>query len=187
MPPRRTEPGTIESRRIHTGRVIALDTETVLLPDGSTGTLDVVRHPGASAVVPFLNDPNGENPTVLLIRQYRHATGKWLLEIPAGRLEPDEDPAVCARRELLEETGCTAGSVAHLTTIFTTPGFSDELIHLYMAKDLARGDSQHEAGEFIESVSVHLAEALSLVESGEISDGKTALGLLYAAGFRARR
>lgn len=185
MRPHGTEPGTLDSRRIHDGRVIAVDVETVRFPDGSTGALDIVRHPGASAIVPFLDDPTGKNPTVLLIRQYRHAAGTWLIEIPAGRLNPNEDPESCARRELLEETGCTAGSIVHMTTIFTTPGFSDERIHLYMATALVRGDTRHEVGEFIEPITLSLAEALSQVESGEISDGKTALALLYAAGFRA--
>lgn len=183
----RGEPAAFDSRRIHSGRVIAVDEDTVRFPDGSTGVLDIVRHPGASAVVPFLDDPAGENPTILLIRQYRHAAGKWLMEIPAGRLEPNEDPVSCAQRELIEETGCTAGSISHLTTILTTPGFSDERIHLYMATDLVRGDPRHEVDEFIEPVPTPLAEALSLIESGEIADAKTAIALLYSAGFRAGR
>ena len=107
-------PGTIKSDRIYSGRVISLDEDTVRFPDGSTGTLAVVRHPGASAIVPFLSDPRGENPTVLLIRQYRHATGGYLFEVPAGRLDAGEKPEDCARRELLEETGCTAGQFEHL-------------------------------------------------------------------------
>ncbi|MDA1080587.1 MAG: NUDIX hydrolase [Gemmatimonadetes bacterium] len=180
-------PATIATRPVHNGRVISVHADTVRFPDGSTGTLDIVRHPGASAVVPFLGEPGGDDPTVLLIRQYRYATGRWLLEIPAGRLDVGETPEACARRELREETGCTAIVMEPMTTIFTTPGFSDERIHLFLATGLTRGESSHEADEFIEPVAISLTEALSRVESGEISDAKSALALLFAAGFRAGR
>jgi len=179
-------PGTIKSDRIYSGRVISLDEDTVRFPDGSTGTLAVVRHPGASAIVPFLSDPRGENPTVLLIRQYRHATGGYLFEVPAGRLDAGEKPEDCARRELLEETGCTAGQFEHLTTVVTTPGFSDERIHLFMATELRQGEAKKEADEFIEPLPMLLSEALSKIEKGEISDAKTVLALLFAAGFRTK-
>lgn len=176
----------IGSRRVYTGRVINLDVDTVRFPNGSTGELEMIRHPGASAVVPFLSDPTGEDPQVLLIRQYRYAAQQFLYEIPAGRLDPGESPEACARRELREETGCTAQRVERLTTMYTTPGFTDERIHLFMAVGLTRGDDSREADEFIEVETMPLSNALSLVERGEIQDGKTALGLLFAAGFRAR-
>ena len=176
----------IGSRRVYTGRVINLDVDTVRFPNGSTGELEMMRHPGASAVVPFLSDPTGEDPQVLLIRQYRYAAQQFLYEIPAGRLDPGESPEACARRELREETGCTAQRVERLTTMYTTPGFTDERIHLFMAVGLTRGDDSREADEFIEVETMPLSNALSLVERGEIQDGKTALGLLFAAGFRAR-
>lgn len=173
----------LASKRIHTGRVINLDADTVRFPNGSTGELDIVRHPGAAAVVPFLSDPSGDDPTVLLIQQYRYATNGTLIEIPAGRLDNGEDPAACARRELREEVGVTAGRLERLTTIWTTPGFTDERIHLFWAADLTAGKHAREPDEFIEVIQKPLSEALQLVKSGVISDSKTALALLFVAGF----
>src|SRR5438132_313648 len=105
------EPGQISSRPIYSGRMVKLDVDTVRFPDGSTGEMEIFRHPGASAVVPFLSDPAGADPQVLLLRQYRYAANGYLYEVPAGKLDGDEDPEVCARRELEEETGCTASGV----------------------------------------------------------------------------
>lgn len=173
----------LDSKRIHTGRVINLDVDTVRFPDGSTGELEVIRHPGAAAVVPFASDPRGEDPTVLLIQQYRYATNGTLIEIPAGRLNPGEDPRVCAQRELLEEVGVKAGRLERLTTIWTTPGFTDERIHLFWASDLTADKPAREPDEFIEVIPKPLSEALQMVRSGEISDAKTALSLLFVAGF----
>jgi ADP-ribose pyrophosphatase len=178
------DPNRIARHPVYAGPVISLDEDEVRFPDGSTGRLAIVRHPGASAVVPFLSDPHGADPTILMIRQHRYATGGTILEIPAGRLEPGEAPEACARRELLEEAGCTASAIAPLTTIFTTPGFSDERIHLFMATGLTRGDTRHEHDEFIEPIAMPLREALHLIETGEIVDAKTIVALLFAAGFR---
>ena len=183
----KVEPGKISSRRIHKGKIITVDSDTVRFPDGSIGELDMVRHPGASAVVPFVSDPLGADPQILLLKQYRYAAEQYLYEIPAGRLDPGEDPAHCAARELREETGCTAEHVEFLFTMFTTPGFSDERIHLFMATGLERGKTAHEADEFMTIETVTLSRALQLIEQGEIKDAKTALGILFAAGFRARR
>ncbi|HEX6052631.1 MAG TPA: NUDIX hydrolase [Gemmatimonadaceae bacterium] len=177
----------IASRRVYDGRVIDLDVDTVRFPNGTVGELEMIRHPGASAVVPFLSDPAGDDPEILLIRQYRYAAEQYLYEVPAGRLDPGEEPAACARRELREETGCEAERVEHLITIFTTPGFTDEKIHLFMAVGLTRGEDAREADEFIEVETLSLSRALGLVEQGVIQDAKTALALLYAAGFRAGR
>ena len=178
-------PGRIESRRVYTGRVISLDVDKIRFPDGSVGEIEMVRHPGASAVVPFLSDPSGEDPQVLLIRQYRYAAEGYLYEIPAGRLNAGEDPRHCALRELKEETGCSAGRVEQLFTMYTTPGFSDEKIHLFLATELTAGETKHEADEFLELQPMLLSRALQMVKAGEIQDAKTALGLLFAAGFRA--
>ncbi|HEY4733576.1 MAG TPA: NUDIX hydrolase [Gemmatimonadaceae bacterium] len=180
-------PGCIKSVRVHTGKVISLDVDTVRFPDGSTGELEMIRHPGASAIVPFLSDPDGNDPQILLIKQYRYAANGYVVEIPAGRLNPGEDPRDCAARELKEETGCTAERLEFLTTMFTTPGFTDEKIHLYMATGLVVGETKHEADEFLDLQPMPLSRALEMVKSGEIRDGKTALGLLFAAGFRAGR
>jgi len=180
-------PGKINSKRAYTGKVISLDVDTVRFPDGSTGDLEMIRHPGASAVVPFLSDPQGENPQVLLIRQYRYAADSYLYEIPAGRLNAGEAPRDCAARELKEETGCTADKLEHLLSFYTTPGFTDEKIHLFMATGLVAGETKHEADEFLDLQPMLLSRALEMVEAGEIVDAKTALGLMYAAGFRAAR
>ena len=99
-----TEGSRIGSRRAYAGRIISLDVDRVRFPDGSEGELEMIRHPGASAVVPFVSDPEGEDPQILLIRQYRYAADDYLYEIPAGRLDPGEEPSDCARRELREET-----------------------------------------------------------------------------------
>jgi ADP-ribose pyrophosphatase len=176
--------GKVGTRRVYTGRVISLDVDRVEFPDGSIGELEMVRHPGASAILPFLSDPDGENPQILLIRQYRYAAESYLYEVPAGRLEPGESPDVCAARELREETGCTAERITLLTTVYTTPGFTDERIHLFMASGVTRGEAHREADEFLEVETMVLSKALALVESGEIRDGKTALTIMYAAGFR---
>jgi ADP-ribose pyrophosphatase len=178
-------PGRVSSRRAYSGKIISLDVDTVRFPDGSVGELEMIRHPGASAIVPFLSDPTGQDPQVLLIRQYRYAAEGYLYEIPAGRLNPGEAPRDCALRELKEETGCTAGHVEHLFTMYTTPGFTDEKIHLFMATQLVAGETKHEADEFLELQPMLLSRALLMVEAGEIQDSKTALGLLFAAGFRA--
>jgi ADP-ribose pyrophosphatase len=178
------EPGRIGSRRAYTGRVISLDVDQVRFPDGTTGELEMVRHPGASAIVPFLSDPNGADPQVLLIRQYRYAANGYLYEIPAGRLDVNELPEHCARRELREETGCTAERVEMLTSMYTTPGFTDERIHLFMATGLTLGEAERETDEFMEVEALPMSTALEMVKRGEITDAKTALGLLYVAGFR---
>ncbi len=177
----------VATRRVYTGKVISVDLDDVRFPDGSVGALEIVRHPGASAVVPFLSDPAGDDPQLLLIRQYRYAAEGYLYEIPAGRLEMGEDPDVCARRELKEETGCEAASVQRLFTMYTTPGFTDEKIHLYMATGLTRGDTQRECDEFMETHPFALSEALAMIQRGEIQDAKTALGIFFVAGFALRR
>lgn len=178
-------PGKVSSRRVYTGRVVNLDVDTVRFPNGSTGELEMIRHPGASAIVPCMSDITGPDPQVMLIRQYRYAAEDFIYEIPAGRLEPGEDPAACARRELREETGCSAEAIEHLFTMYTTPGFTDERIHLFLATGLTRGDTAHEADEFMSIEVMPFNRALELVRNGTIQDAKTALGVLYAAGFRA--
>lgn len=171
------------SRRAYSGKVINVDVDTVEFPNGSTGQLEMVRHPGAAAVVPFLSDPRGDDPEILLIRQFRHAADDFIWEIPAGKLDGGEDPRVCAERELREETGCTAQSLEHLCTFYTTPGFTDERIHAFMATGLTRGDTAHERDEFMTFETVRLSRALELIRTGELKDAKSALSILYIAGF----
>lgn len=173
----------LATRRVHTGRVIDLDVDTVRYPDGSTGELEMIRHPGAAAVVPVLSDPTGADPTILMIRQYRYATGGMLWEIPAGRLGKGEAPLDCARRELHEETGMHAGKIEPLIPIWTTPGFTDERIHLFWASDLTPGEAAREPDEFIELVPRPLSQVLAGIRDGEICDAKTVTAILLVAGF----
>jgi len=177
------EPGKVSSNRVYTGRIISLDVDKVRFPDGSVGSLELIRHPGACAVLPMLR-PEDDDPEVLLIRQYRYAANGYLFEVPAGRLEDGESSADCALRELREETGYTAQRVEHLFTMFTTPGFTDEKIHLFLATGLTAGEAKREADEFLELVPTRLSAALAMVERSEIQDAKTALTILYAARFR---
>ncbi len=173
----------LASRRIYTGKVVSLDVDTVRYPDGSTGELEMIRHPGAAAVVPVASDPAGEDPTILLIRQYRYATGGSLWEIPAGRLSPGEAVEDCARRELREEVGVTAERLERLTSIWTTPGFTDEAIQLFWASGLTAGPHAREHDEFIEVVPRPLSQVLAGIRDGEIRDAKTVAAILYMAGF----
>lgn len=177
----------LSSQRVYTGRVINVDIDTVQFPNGSTGELEIVRHPGASAVVPFVSDPSSGDPQILLIKQYRYAADEFIWEIPAGKLDGHEDPLLCARRELLEETGCTAENIEPLYTFYTTPGFTDELIHAFMATGLTRGTVAHEKDEFMSLETVTLSNALELIRTGELKDAKSALAILYVAGFRLGR
>ena len=171
----------ISSTRLHAGRVMNLDLDTVEFPDGSTGKLEMIRHPGAAAVLPFLEDAAAEDPLVLFIRQFRHAADGYIWEIPAGCLDPGELPEDCARRELREETGYSAAEYRHLTTIFTTPGFTDERIDLFLATGLAHGHTAREDDEVIEQHEIRWSEALRMVRDGEIDDAKSAIAILYAA------
>lgn len=170
-------PGKISSRRIYTGRVVSLDIDTVRFPNGTTGELEMIRHSGASAIVPILETPGEENQ-VLLIRQYRYAAGGFLYEVPAGRLEPGEAPETCALRELKEETGYSAATLSRLTTIFTTPGFTDERIHLFIARGLTPGESALEADEILDVHPMTFSRVMEMIETGAITDGKTIIALL---------
>lgn len=178
---------TISSRRVYAGRIINVDIDTVQFPNGATGELEMVRHPGAAAVIPFASDPDGDDPQILLIKQYRYATNGFVYEIPAGKLDGGEAPIACAHRELREETGCTARHMEPLCSFYTTPGFTDERIHAFMAWDLTRGDVSHETDEILTIETVTMSRALELIKTGELVDAKTALSILYAAGFRLGR
>jgi ADP-ribose pyrophosphatase len=150
--------------------------ERVELPNGTLLELDIVRHPGAAAVVPFVSERD-----VLLIRQYRHAAGGMILEVPAGKLDAGEAPEACAARELAEEAGQRPGRLVRTGAIWTTPGFTDERIHLFAAFDLTPVPRNPDDDELIEVLRLPLAAALELVWSGELSDAKSALALVHAA------
>jgi ADP-ribose pyrophosphatase len=178
--------GKISSRRVYTGRVVSLDVDQKQFTDGTTGELEMIRHPGASAVVPLL-DAGKTDPEVLLVRQYRYAANGYLYEIPAGRLDPGEAPEACAKRELQEETGYSTAQIRRLTTIYTTPGFTDEIIHIFVAEGLTSGAASPEPDEFMEVQSYALSRAVAMVQSGEIVDAKTALGLLLTQASHRRK
>ncbi len=161
---------------VHRGRVVDLGIEEAELPNGRTATLEVVRHPGGAAVAAV--DAAGR---VCLVRQWRHAAGGWIWELPAGKLDPGEDPADTARRELEEEAGVRAGTWEPLGSIWSTPGFCDEVIHLYLARELDPVPTQHEVHEVIEVHWVPWADALARARSGELRDAKTVIGLYRAA------
>lgn len=167
---------TPEDPSIRRGFQVRVSTEQVTLRNGQRIELDIVRHPGASAVVPFISEDE-----VLLIRQYRHAAGGMILEVPAGKLDPGESPEACAVRELAEETGRRASRVESLGWIWTTPGFTDEKIHLFAAFDLETVPRRPEDDEIIDLVPMSLSDAVERVWSGEVNDAKSALALLHAA------
>ena len=165
-------PSQIEmTKHIYTGVVVNLNVDTVTLPNGYTVDLEVVRHPGAAAVVPLKEDGR-----VILIRQFRHAAGGFIYEIPAGKLHPGEDPTVCAARELEEEVGYRAGRFDLLSSIFTAPGFTDEVIHIYKATELTSG-RQLDRDEVLEVIELPLQEAIRMIETGAIRDAKSIVGL----------
>lgn len=160
------------TKNIYKGRIVTLNLETVTLPNGATVELEVIHHPGAAAVVPMKDDR-----TVILIRQYRHAVGGYIYEIPAGKLHPGEDPLVCAQRELEEEIGYKAGILDHVTSAYTTPGFTDEVIHIYKATQLQRGQQNLGHDEVLEIAVFPLEKTIAMIREGVIQDAKTIVGL----------
>jgi ADP-ribose pyrophosphatase len=167
------------SRNIFAGKVLTLNIDTVTLPNGVTIDLEIVRHPGAAAVVPLT-----DHGVVVLVKQFRHAAGGFIYEIPAGKLHPGEDPVHCAARELEEEIGYVAGRLERLTSILTAPGFTDEVIHIYKATDMTVGRQQLDRDEVLEVLEVSLDEAIKMVNAGTIRDAKTIVGLQLVSGGR---
>lgn len=165
---------------IHEGRVFKLRKENITLPNGITLDIDIIRHPGASAIVPI-----SDVDEVVLIRQYRHAVGGFIWEIPAGTLNKGETPLACARRELVEETGFSAKVFHELGEIFPVPGYSDERIHLFLAKELGPAKQNLDSDELLEVHQVPFDEAIDMIKRREIVDGKTIAGLLLAEKNRA--
>lgn len=178
------DPGCVESRPVYSGRIVHLNLDTVRFPDGSTGELEMIRHSGAAAVLPLAGSVDDEDPEVVLIRQYRYAADGYVYEVPAGRpSEPGEDWELCARRELEEETGLRAREMRKLTSILTTPGFTDERIHLFLATGLEEGEHSRDADEFMEVVRFPYSRVLEMVRDGEIVDAKSICTILFVAGF----
>ena len=148
----------------------------VTLPNGATKKREVVRHPGAAAMVPLLDDGH-----VILVKQYRHAVGGFLWEIPAGTLEPDEDPVTCAHRELVEEIGYEAAKMEKLTQILPAPGYTDERIHIFLATGLTSTEQNLEDDEILDVEVVPFERALEMIRQREIQDGKSIVGILMSA------
>lgn len=178
------EPGRVKRVPVYRGRIVDLSVDTVRFPDGSVGDLEFIAHAGASCVLPVVGRIDEDDPDILLLRQYRYAGGGFMWEVPAGMPDRIGEPwDECARRELEEETGWRAGTLERLTRIHTTPGFSDEVIHLWIASDLEPGRAHLDEDEFVEVVQMPLSEALELVRDGSITDCKSVATLLYAARF----
>lgn len=155
---------------IHKGNFLDFRRDRVVLPNGKTATREYLKHPGAVAALPLLDDG-----AALLVKQFRYPTGEVLLEIPAGKLEAGEDPIACIRRELAEEIGYQPGKLIHLASVWTTPGFTNEIIHLYLATQLEPAPLERDADEFLEIVRLSKKDLLEHLNSGSIIDGKTAL------------
>ena len=162
------------------GRLLHIYNDDVEI-GGNMSWREVVLHPGASAVIPVTKEGN-----ILFVRQYRYAVEHVLLEIPAGKLDAGEDPDVCAERELTEETGCIAGKMTKLGAIYTTPGFCNETIHIYLAEELTKGEQHLDDDEFLDVVRVPVSKAYEMIARGEIRDAKT-LAAFAMAGDRLKR
>jgi len=174
----------LERREIHQGRVIGISQDTVRFPDGATGVLDHIRHPGAAAIVPFLDPPGTPDPRIILLKQFRYSVGGPIVEVPAGtRSSSEEDLDVCAARELEEETGYRAGHLVQMGRIFTTPGFTDEVIYLYAAWDLTNGDLKRDRDEYMDLLTLPLSRVLAMIREGEIVDAKSICALHLAVTY----
>jgi ADP-ribose pyrophosphatase len=161
---------------LYHGKIFNVALEKVTLPNGVIKDREVVRHPGAAAMVPLL-----ENGDVVLVRQHRHAVNDYLWEIPAGTLEPDEEPLACAQRELTEETGYEAANFDKLTEIFPAPGYTDECIHIFLATGLHAVEQRLEDDEVLTAQPTPFDKAIEMVTQGEIQDAKTIAGLLLTS------
>ena len=168
----------ISSKLAYKGRVINVYKDTVEEPNGLIFKRDVIRHNGSVVVLAIDESVDPKDPIIIIERQYRHAVGEFLLELPAGRIEPNEPPLAAAKREMIEETGYRAKSWKLLTKYFASPGFLGESMHIYLARGIQPGIAQPEPDEQIEILRISLSDAMKLVSSGKIHDGKTLIGLL---------
>jgi ADP-ribose pyrophosphatase len=169
------QPEVLSSEEIFRGRLIGVVRDTVREGE-KVYVREVVRHPGGAGIVAYFDDG-----TVALVRQYRHPTVRYLLELPAGKLDPGERPDETAARELEEELGVVAGRLEQLSEFYTTPGFCEEKLWVFLATDLRETASSYEDDEIIEVVRVPFRRALEMIASREIEDAKTVIGLLLAA------
>jgi ADP-ribose pyrophosphatase len=172
---------TVASTKVYDGKIIKVKVDDVELPNGKTAKREIVNHPGAVAVMAIT-----EENKMIMVRQFRKPLERMLIEIPAGKLEPGEEPAVCAHRELQEETGYTCQQLRHQASFYTSPGFADEIVHLYRAENIQPGPARPDEDEFVELIHVTLEEAEQLIANGDIRDAKTILAV-YAWKLDARK
>jgi ADP-ribose pyrophosphatase len=178
----------ISSKLAYKGKVFSVYTDTVEEPGAGINVRDVIRHNGSIVILAVDESKNPGDPDIILERQYRHAAGQYLLELPAGRIEPKEAPLAAAKREMIEETGYRAKRWTHLTKYFASPGFLGESMNIYLARDIREGTATPEADEQIEVIRLPLSEVLALIAADKIHDGKTLIGVLfYDAARRAGR
>ncbi|MFC9540909.1 NUDIX domain-containing protein [Lysinibacillus sp. NPDC056959] len=172
------EEKTTKTTPIYDGKIVKLQVDDVTLPNGNVAKREIIKHPGAVAVIAITDEGK-----LVLVEQYRKALERSIVEIPAGKLEPGEEPIVTARRELEEETGYGAQSLTYLQAFATSPGFADEIIHLFVAKDLYKIENKADLDEdeFVELVEVSLEEAGQMVADERIYDAKTAFAVLWLA------
>jgi ADP-ribose pyrophosphatase len=168
----------IDSKQIFKGKIVGLYYDNIKLPDGKTATREKVTHPGAVGIVPVTNDNK-----IILVRQYRYPVEDVTIEIPAGKLDKGESPSKCAQRELEEEVGAVNGKLIHLSTFYTTPGFCNEVLHLYLAIEFRRIGNNLDEDEFLEVIEPEADEAMQWVKNGKIKDSKTIIGILMAKDY----
>ncbi|WP_024834315.1 NUDIX domain-containing protein [Ruminiclostridium josui] len=167
---------TLKTEDIYKGNIIKVQNLTVSLPNGKEATRDIVLHPGAAVVVPI-----NEKGELYMVKQFRKPLDMTTLELPAGKLDSaQEDPKLCAERELMEETGLRAGKIEHLISIHTTPGFCNEVIHMYVATELTQGDSCTDEDEFLDVEKIHVSKLVDMILNHEITDAKTIIGVMMA-------
>lgn len=166
---------TVKSKNLYNGKIVKLDIETVLLPNGNITEREIIRHPGAVAILPI-----DSNENIYFIKQFRKAINDILIEIPAGKLEIGEEPYKCALRELQEEIGYTSNKLTLINTIYTSPGFADEIIYIYKAEELVKSQLKKDEDEFIDICIFHKGQVFDMIKNGEIKDAKTIVALLTA-------
>jgi len=174
------EEKTINSTPIYTGKVISLNVDEVTLPNGKTSKRELIKHPGAVAIIPITNEGK-----IILVEQYRKALERSLIETPAGKLEPGEEPEVSARRELEEETGFGCEKLTYIQSFATSPGFADEIIHIYVAEGLYKIENAAslDEDEFVDLIEATIEESLEMMNNGQIFDAKTAYSILWAKDY----